>query len=83
MIQKKPQNDLFCLKNEEKKHFSAEKFGGIKKRNVLIDPPFSPGPCGETVMGHDCSSRSKSTGTGPTRGKQLAETATRRNSGEG
>ena len=38
MIQKKPQNDLFCLKNEEKKHFSAEKFGGIKKRNYFCNP---------------------------------------------
>ena len=40
MIQKKPQNSLFQLKNEEKKHFFAQKFGGSKKRDVLIDPAF-------------------------------------------
>ena len=38
MIQKKPQNSLFQLKNEEKKHFFAQKFGGSKKRDVLTDP---------------------------------------------
>ena len=38
MIQKKPQNSLLQLKNEEKKHFFAQKFGGSKKRDVLTDP---------------------------------------------
>ena len=38
MIQKKPQNSLLQLKNEEKKHFFAQKFGGSKKRDYFCSP---------------------------------------------
>ena len=36
----KPQNSLLGLKNKEKKHFFAQKFGGSKKRDVFVDNPI-------------------------------------------